>query len=183
MTTPREIAREWRWAYARQAASDFAVHDYLALNKNLPTCHRLHYLQMAFEKTAKAHYWGTTPGGLDHSRMNKTHEVAQKFLPVVVRNYWMTRSRGQAPAEDFMDGIRLLCREIDLLAPAVSDDQQRKDNCEYPWELLDENGGVSGIRSPLDQSFAAEGLLKRRHGVTLLKAVKALLAEIDQNSA
>jgi hypothetical protein len=47
-----------------------------------------------------------------------------------------------------------LAREIELLSPAVTDDGQRPDNCEYPWE----DAGAQ-LHVPLDWTFAPSGLL------------------------
>jgi hypothetical protein len=44
----------WRDAFLKQAHSDYSV--YKKLNElRLPLCHKLHYLQMATEKLAKAY--------------------------------------------------------------------------------------------------------------------------------
>jgi hypothetical protein len=43
-------------AFAFQAASDLDAFDALTASA-LPTCHRLHYLQMWLEKLCKAYLW------------------------------------------------------------------------------------------------------------------------------
>ena len=51
--TGAELRRKWAEAYAAQSLSDFQV--YLGFSAETEECHRLHYLQMACEKIAKAY--------------------------------------------------------------------------------------------------------------------------------
>lgn len=120
-----DTAGEWRRAYARQANSDFALYDLLCQNGDVEECQRMHYLQMALEKAAKAHYWGTTASSLATSRINKSHKVAEKYLPLVYREYWI-RKKGKQPIPDHIaKTLRSLCRELDYLAPATRDPWRR----------------------------------------------------------
>lgn len=57
--------------------------------------------------------------------------------------------------------------------------ESRRDNCEYPWEILDANGNVVGIQSPLDHSFSPSSMVRDPGTITLLKAVRSLVAEIS----
>jgi len=45
---------DWARAYAKQALSDLDVREIL-VRGNTEKCHRLHFLQMAAEKTCKAY--------------------------------------------------------------------------------------------------------------------------------
>jgi len=88
MAPTADIAARWRKAYARQAASDFAVYDLLCAHGEIDECQRMHHLQMALEKSAKAHFWGPTGANSSDSKVNRSHKVAEKYLPLVVSQYW-----------------------------------------------------------------------------------------------
>ncbi len=47
MAPSREV---WASAFAAQSESDWQVYDRLAAEPQIPSCHELHYLQMACEK-------------------------------------------------------------------------------------------------------------------------------------
>lgn len=149
-------------AFIEQAKSDLAA--YRLLNASpLPTCHRLHYLQMWLEKLCKAHLWSPN-GSADELRM--THNVVGKILPQLINQYW--RRIGFTNRPD-LTPIRELCREVDLLHPQVDAGGSRPDNVEYPW--LD-NGGDAN--APADWSFPLAARLHQPPGRLLLKAATAL---------
>ena len=121
------IHEEWRAAYATQSFSDWATYELLG---NASVCQRLHYLQMHLEKICKAYLWElsrteTVPA------FHRNHNVIAKTMPMIFKQYW--HQVGGKPNGNELDQIRELCREIDLLAPAVDDSKRRPDNCEYPW--------------------------------------------------
>ena len=99
MMPSEDIAAAWRLAYARQAASDFEVYDLLCVNPGIDECQRMHYLQMALEKAAKAHYWSTSGIGLPDSKVNRSHRVAEKFLSLVIPGSGPTRAGGARRGE------------------------------------------------------------------------------------
>ena len=47
------MARDWRSAYFQQAHSDYRLFQKIAIQEDVPLCHKLHYLQMTTEKMAK----------------------------------------------------------------------------------------------------------------------------------
>jgi len=170
-------AQSWRYAYARQAVSDFQVYALLSREGNLPACHRMHYLQMSLEKAAKAHYWSGSGAAATKSKVNRSHEVAQKYLPAVYKAYWYEK-RGKTPIPgNVLKAAKLLCQEVDLLAPAVHDETQRPDNCEYPWAVVD-GEETTAVHSPLDHLFAPEDMVRQPGTSGFLKAVLASVNEI-----
>lgn len=118
-------------AFALQAASDLDAYELLSKSA-LPSCHRLHYLQMWLEKLCKAYLW--LPRGDGDLRMQ--HNVVAKVLPRMIAEHWRRIQYEQRPD---IGAIRAICREVDLLHPQVDDGGRRPDNVEYPWV---ENGNV-----------------------------------------
>ncbi len=174
-----DIAAAWRLAYARQAVSDFEVYDLLCHSSGIDECQRMHYLQMALEKSAKAHFWGSSGAGSAASKVNRSHKVAEKYLPLVISQYWSRTRRGKPMPGNLKKAVKQLCKEVDLLAPAVLEGESRRDNCEYPWEIMDGNGNVVDIQSPLDHEFNPSSMVKDPGMTTLMKAVRFLVSEIS----
>jgi hypothetical protein len=116
----------WSQAFAAQAASDLSAYEFLA-KKNLPVCHRLHYLQMWLEKLCKAYLWSIAEPPDD---LLQKHNVIAKVLPSIVVEHWRRVGLEKPPN---LNLIRELCREIDLLQPQIRDGNRRPDNSEYPW--------------------------------------------------
>ncbi len=169
------IPQQWRLQFARQASSDFEVYDFLCKQANFSACHRLHYLQMACEKTAKAFGWPDTGLSRDSGGIwGNTHSVLVKQLPAVFKQGNFNKQGPQARRFQ-TDEVRRLCREIELLQPVEDDDGQRPDNCEYPWNTLDNQGQPTAVRSPLDQSFAT---FTNPHNPLLHKFIKVIRAEL-----
>jgi hypothetical protein len=175
---PADIAAAWRRAYARQAASDFQVYDLLCVSPGVDECQRMHYLQMALEKSAKAHFWSTSGVGTPDSKVNRSHKVAEKFLPLVMLQHWATVRPGKPMPGNLKRAVKLLCQEVDLLAPAVLDGESRRDNCEYPWEEKDSSGAVVAVLSPLDHAFGPSNMMKKAGMATFMKAVRSLVLDI-----
>ncbi len=93
---------------------------------------------MASEKVCKAHLFRV---GV---QVGWSHAVVRKHLPAVLRNTY---------AEGKLSGLRLkklkqLAKEIEMLAPACTDNDTRPDNTEYPWQAA---GGE--VIAPLDFDF------------------------------
>lgn len=176
--TPGNVAAAWRLGYARQAVSDFKVYDLLCVTPVVDECQRMHYLQMALEKSAKAHFWGSSGVGTTESKVNRSHKVAEKLLPVVMRQHWATTRPGEPMPGNLKKAVKLLCQEIDLLAPAVLDGESRRDNCEYPWEVEDHQGNVVAVLSPLDHEFSPSYMMKEPGMATFMKAVRSLVLGI-----
>ena len=115
----------------RQAQSDYDIFELLR-KYNVPTCHQLHYLQMATEKIAKAYFWrsGKPPEKL-------THRVFVQFL----RDLKSPAGAGERIAnllgfkreQDFKNWKRealVLAYELENMAPSLANDGP---NPEYPW--------------------------------------------------
>lgn len=155
---------DWARAFAKQAKADFEAWNSLSKRARVASCHRLHFLQMACEKLAKAHL---CRGGSDPSKLQASHAYVARNLPIIVREQ-LIRLTGKRPKRsDFvLKHAKHLAREIELLAPAVDDGGRRPDNCEYPWE--DEGGN---IHVPFEHSFSALGLVAGPAGRTFLKLV------------
>jgi hypothetical protein len=148
--------RTWSEAFAAQAKSDRDAY-YLLSRSTLPTCHRLHYLQMWLEKLCKAYVLGT-----EAEAFRTTHNVVAKVLPRLISEHWRRIGFAQPPrtAE-----IRGLCREIDFLHPQVDDNNRRADNVEYPWP-----GSGGTVEVPAQWKFSLSGKLDSHSGRLLLKA-------------
>ena len=154
----------WSSAFAEQATSDLDAYNLLA-RSNLPSSHRLHYLQMWLEKLCKVYLW-MPEAGIDELELRAKHNVIEKVLPKLIKVYWRHIGFGQRPDTS---RIQEICREIDLLHPAIDDGTRRRDNVEYPWR------GVSGqIEVPAKWSFPIAGRLYSHPGRLLLEAAVRL---------
>ena len=118
---------DWARAYALQALSDLNVREAL-LKAGVEKCHRLHYLQMAAEKTCKAYL--TVANG--HERVGRTHACVQDHLPTIARHIYST-GKGTKMQVWQVKQIKRVSREIELIAPACDAGKVREDNSEYPW--------------------------------------------------
>lgn len=132
---------DWREAFLRQARSDYALFQRLQTEPSVPLCHKLHCLQMATEKLAKA--LQAPPG----RHPDRTHNAFASFVQTATTNPQLRRiSRYQNRAQYLavVRGLLLLAQQIEDLSPEGPDHP----NPEYPWE---QNGQVM---SPLDYAWA-----------------------------
>jgi hypothetical protein len=118
---------EFQRLFLVQARADLTVFELLQEQPELPSCHALHYLQIATEMLGKAHAWRHGPRANTHRafvgflRSLSTNWQAQKQLGYGGRNQqWHHLIRKSAP----------LAERIEDLAPALSPDGP---NPEYPW--------------------------------------------------
>jgi len=126
----------WRDAYFLQARSDYDA--FKELNKpGLPLCHRLHYLQMAAEKLAKAYLSPSNgdPPKKGHLRLGTLLKVI-KGRPEIRRNLGFGTNHHAFCS--YVDSLTPFAGQIELLAPVGTDD--RRMNAEYPW--VDPTGQV-----------------------------------------
>jgi hypothetical protein len=137
------IDESWARSYAKQALSDLRIREIPAA-ENAEKCHRLHFLQMAAEKACKAHLVAQN----GHENVRKSHAYIAKNLPLIARHFYSLTNSETSIAQWEIEQIRLLAREIELLAPACDDDDHLRDNSEYPWE-----GSNGEIRTPCEYSF------------------------------
>jgi hypothetical protein len=160
----------WREAFATQAYSDLEVHEKLcACKPPVPVCHRAHYLQMHLEKICKAYLWGQSLISNGLPEFHRNHNVIAKTMPIIARQYWRMIGEGR-PSQRVIGEIRSICREIDLLAPAVDDDGRRPDNCEYPWW----SPPTGAMEIPVRSDFPVYGRLNTTHGRNILKIARYL---------
>lgn len=134
--------QNWARSYAKQALSDLRAWDVL-VSARAEKCHRLHFLQMAVEKTCKAHL--TLNRG--HENVKLSHCCIKDNLPVIARQIYATIIFDKRIAEWEIKAIKHFAGEIELLSPACDHEGTRKDNTEYPWE---DNGRVY---TPCDYTF------------------------------
>jgi hypothetical protein len=142
----------WRIAFATQSASDLRVYQIFCKQPGLPVCHRLHYLQMHLEKLAKAFRWRL---GLDYEQaqdLQSSHNWIEKVIPPLIREFWGRAGLRGGPGHTQLKRIREICREIDLLAPAVKAGGRRPDNSEYPWAAV--RNGKPIVCIPCEEAFA-----------------------------
>ena len=134
---------EWARSYATQAISDLDARESL-VHANAEKCHRLHFLQMAAEKTCKACLTSTN----GHENVRKSHAYVARVLPIIARHFYAVINDDNRIKQWELSEIRRLAREIELLAPACDDGDLRKDNSEYPWE-----DGRGEICTPCEYNF------------------------------
>lgn len=132
----------WARAFARQACSDFEAWDWLCGDNSLPQCHRLHALQMAMEKAAKAYLMAR---GADPMALQSSHAYIAKNIPAIVR--LELASEGARP-QWLMRAVQALTRRIELLHPQVDDGGVLPANCEYPWQ-----NAAGDVVAPADHNF------------------------------
>jgi hypothetical protein len=152
----------WAVGYARQAQADFRTFETLQAMP-VPECHKLHFLQMACEKLVKAHLCA---GRADPANLQASHAYVAGTLPVVLRQQAAFINYHGAAARSTLRRARLLASEIEVLAPAVTRNGQRPDNCEYPWE----DAGAD-LHVPLDWTFTPSQLLVQHAGRAALKLI------------
>lgn len=129
---------EWSKAYAQQGRSDLEVYERLVewskeqTKPQISSCHRLHYLQMASEKIAKAYRLRDPHDSL--STLLTSHVATTEFIRKYLSSPDMKR-RYEGKNEqlgEFLKEMKHAASEIEKLAPAV-DREKAPHNVEYPW--------------------------------------------------
>lgn len=169
-TSNSKAGRPWSTAYAIQACSDFDARDQLLRNRRLPQCHRFHYLQMAMEKTAKAHL---VEGGSDPASLQSSHAYIGKVIPIIVRHALARTPGGRSGW--VMDAIRALARRIELLHPQVDSGGTTPSNCEYPWR-----DAAGQVVAPAQYDFNLN-LHEAKAAVTMIKEVRARAVALSRS--
>ena len=141
----------WGAAYAKQALADIKVWDELQGNTGIPSCQKLHFLQMACEKLCKAHL--CKQPGADPKTYQSSHAYTAKNLGIIIRQQISLAPKPPKNAKFLLAHCNHLAREIELLHPSVEAGGNRPDNCEYPWE----QGGK--VYVPAEWSFSALNLV------------------------
>ncbi len=173
----------WRRGFAKQAYSDHLTYLSLCKNKAIDECQRLHYLQMSLEKLAKSHLYfiSRTPASIPPS-IQSSHKFIAKVIPLMYRDYLLKnypkRKKGLIPIKH--KKVKLLCQEIDLLAPANDQGGTRKDNCEYPWEVTDQQSNVIEVVVPVHYDFPIAHHLRQPDGIGFLKVMFSIIEHYEK---
>ena len=136
------MARSWREAFFLQAASDYRVARRLQGYRDLPSCHWIHFLQMATEKMARG--YRARPAGGEPPR---THRGFLKFVRKAASRDPHLRSLLKMRNDQcraFLKSLAPLADQIEKLAPALAGGGP---NAEYPWPL------GPGCRAPVEYDF------------------------------
>jgi hypothetical protein len=165
--------RDWADAYAEQSSSDFNVYRLLFTSPDIPICHRLHYLQMASEKIAKAYQFRDLTSS--QSKLTTSHVAFSRFIEGFlsspqIRNEYQGRD---AQLKRFKQSARNLAREIERLAPAV-DSEHSPCNSEYPWE----SGGAIVI--PCKYAYPNLALLRDPTGANFLRLLQLAIDNYER---
>ncbi|MBW3595700.1 MAG: hypothetical protein KY475_00330 [Planctomycetes bacterium] len=162
---------DWMREFARQADADLKAWEKYEQHPEAlaAECHKMLFLQMACEKTCKAHL---IQAGADPEALQKSHGYTAKQLPIVIRQQIVFAKKSIKGMEWVVRHVKLLAEEIDVLHPAVDRDGHRPDNCEYPWPAGET------LRSPLDWTFQPSGLCTAKAGRTFLKLLRAAIDRI-----
>jgi hypothetical protein len=132
-------------------------------------CHRLHYLQMACEKIAKAYRCRDTDAKLED--LLTRHVGIVKFVgsflasPLIKQEY----AGRSAMLSSVSKMARQLARAVELLAPAV-DHARTPANAEYPWE------SGNSVVAPCQYTFPNLAALQQPSGGTFLKLIERAMA-------
>jgi hypothetical protein len=159
----------WPQVFLAQAKSDWQVYEHLKKTQ-FPSCHALHYLQMATEKLAKA-YLLVRP--TDVQSVLSTHKALIRFLRDVSRNNRLQNEMGMRAMQlrAHVQQLLPLAYEIENLAPSLAGDGP---NPEYPWQ--DPTGA---FHAPATYDFSITNALLEPHGYNLIKLVRAALKKFE----
>jgi hypothetical protein len=169
--------QEWVRAFAKQAKADFDAWTTLQDVSNaapegasqLPRCQKLHFLQMAFEKLAKAHL---LEGGSRLADLKQSHAYIARNIPLIVWGQMNLEGASKRAANAARQSSKRIAREIELLSPSVNDGGKREDNCEYPWE----EGGF--VRVPAEWTFPNLNILTEPAARNILKRVRTAIERL-----
>ena len=127
---------------------------------------------MACEKVCKAHLFLKQS---DPRHVESSHAYIGSVLPLLIRRSLLALGNtiSNKDALFIARNAKSFSREIELLSPAVDDNGNRKDNCEYPWV---DTTGV--LRIPADHEFRSLGFLKKRFGLVFLRLVALAIHEL-----
>ena len=147
----------WRTAYFRQAQNDYGVFRELKCRKDVAMCQKLHYLQMATEKLAKAFL--SPCSGRPPPRV---HVALCKFLNMSKGRPEIRRLLGYENDYhaycSYIDRLLSVAERIEKLAPVGG---QERVNPEYPW--LDQDGNVVCPASYSFSEFGHQEIISFQH--------------------
>lgn len=153
--------------YLAQSRSDLRAYDLLTAADG---CHRVHYLQMATEKLAKAYFWRAG------QPLKKQHDYFMKFLRAVGGNGRVGSAVGVKPRdhwEAYVNGILPVAQVIEAMAPSEAADGP---NAEYPWPH------EAPTDAPASYHFPLEDELVTPRGKRFLDVLRRLLDRFEQYS-
>ena len=120
---------DWSGAFLEQAKSDYEVFRLLNASRQ-SLCHRLHYMQMASEKTAKSFLCKKG----SQSKPQKSHKVLTQFLHASKGHPFIRERLGFGDNYlaycTYIESIMDIADKIENLAPSGTKEQP---NPEYPW--------------------------------------------------
>lgn len=160
-------------AYAEQSRSDFAV--YRVHLQNAEECHRLHYLQMACEKIAKAYRLRDTRSfGEDnlYSHVAFSRFISEFLKAKALRERYRSQDAKRRHMERYARG---LAASIERLAPAV-DRERTPANTEYPW--ID----GAAVFVPIEYRFAVSAQLAEPAGRDFLRLIETAINDFQSIS-
>ena len=150
-----------------QARSDFMVFQFLRRADSFPSCHALHYLQMATEKLGKAYAYG-------QSDSQYTHKALVRFLRTLGHNRQAQRQLGfERRTQQWKNALKKsteIAFEVEILAPKLA---QNGPNPEYPWPPHDPRF------APAEHAFALWDELRSEGGRRFLELIELLFAKAE----
>jgi hypothetical protein len=172
--TEDERRQAFAEAFIAQARSDWGIHRLLSEQSDVAPCHRLHYLQMACEKLAKAYRLRDTESAV--SELVSKHTGFEKFVGAFFAVALKDEYRGK---DEQLRGLirraRALAREIEKLAPAI-DRADAPENVEYPWEQNDR------VIAPCSYTFPSIELQRDAGGRAFLNLIERALNDYERLS-
>ena len=167
---PEEIKKRLADAYAEQSQSDFRV--YSEHLRGAEECHRLHYLQMACEKIAKAYRVRDLVALGSHDLYS--HLAFSRFIVGFLKNPQIRlRYAGRdAKRRQIERDAHVFSAEIEKLAPAV-DREQTPANVEYPW------AAGATVFVPCRHDYPLSRRLREQSGRDFLKLVETAIGDYE----
>ncbi len=147
----------WRKAYFIQAQNDYTIFCEFKQRTDVAMCQKIHYLQMATEKLAKAFlspHTGAPPP--------RVHTALVKFLRISKGRPEIRRQLGYGENYQaycsYIDSLLEVAGKIENLAP-IGD--RERPNPEYPWQ--DNSGKVISPATYLFPEFSRHEIVKFQH--------------------
>jgi len=149
----------------QQAKSDFDIFE-LMLEQGVADCHKLHYLQMATEKLAKAFLWKL------EAAPAKSHVGFVKYLKLLVGSAPKSERERLAQLFSFPNFVSLqswikysicpITYDLERITPDLANDGP---NPEYPWPH------INPVETPVNHRFAVWKSLQQSKGRELMRFI------------
>ena len=167
---PDEVKNRLADAYAEQSQSDFRVYNEHL--RGAEDCHRLHYLQMACEKIAKAYRIRDLVALGSHDLYS--HLAFSRFIVGFLKNpqirlRYVGRDAQRRQIERY---AHVFAAEIERLAPAVGREQTPA-NAEYPW------ASGAAVFVPCRYDYPISRRLRERSGQDFLKLIETAVGDYE----